>query len=292
MHDQMNTDLYAVLGIAPDATASEISKRYKALARELHPDVSTENGAEDRFKEVTAAYDVLGDEDKRAEYDQFRSMVGGGFSDGSFTGFGSDGGFRGGSGGLDDLIGQMFAQQASAPRRGADLRASARIDFADAVRGTTLTFDGPGGSITAQVPAAIESGQTFVVAGAGAAGANGGPSGDLLIDVTVAPDARFGRRKLNLTIDVPISFTEAALGAKIKVPTFDGQAVTIKIPAGTPNGRTFRVAGRGIETAATTGDLLVSVTIDVPDSLTDEQRAAIEAYAATESPRNHINRAA
>lgn len=146
MHDQMNTDLYAVLGIAPDATASEISKRYKALARELHPDVSTEEGAEDRFKEVTAAYDVLGDEDKRAEYDQFRSMVGGGFSDGSFTGFGSDGGFRGGSGGLDDLIGQMFAQQASAPRRGADLRASARIDFADAVRGTTLTFDGPGGS--------------------------------------------------------------------------------------------------------------------------------------------------
>ena len=137
-------------------------------------------------------------------------------------------------------------------------------------------------TIQAKVPAGVKDGQRIRLRGKGAPGERGGPAGDLYVTVKVTPDRVFGRKGDNLTIDVPISFTEAALGAAVKVPTLGGPAVTLKVPAGTPNGRTFRVRGKGAPNPdGTRGDLLATVEVQVPATLSDDARAALEAYAAT-----------
>ena len=366
-------DYYQVLGVSEDSAAKDITKAYRKLARELHPDKNPgDSAAEERFKAVAAAYDVLGDEAKRAEYDEVRRM--GPMSMGGRAG-GGPGGFSFNvgdmDGGLGDIFGNLFGRRGGAgapgpsrgtgqsgagPRRGADVTAVLTVEFADAVRGieTTLhlTTDAqcstchgsgakPGTSprvcsncggrgvvddnqgmfsfsspcrvcqgqgtiidepcptchgmgvekrpreVRTRIPAGVKDGQTIRLKGRGGPGRNGGPNGDLLVELKVAPHPVFGRRGNDLTITVPVTFAEAALGGEIDVPTLDGPAVTLRLKPGTQNGSRHRVKGKGIHTKRATGDLIVTIDVVVPVELSDEQRAAIEQFAAatTVNPR-------
>ena len=371
-------DYYQVLGVSDSASAKEITKAYRKLARDSHPDTHPgDEKAEERFKEVSAAYDVLGDEAKRKEYDEVRKLgPAGGFGPGGFgpggfdpRGFGDEAGgysFNVGADGLGDLLGQMFrggrrgrgGSAAAGPQRGDDLQAAITLDFADAAQGLTttlhLTSDAPcstchgsgsrpgtaprtcsqcggrgvvddnqgmfsfstpcracGGrgvviddpcptcrgtgaehrarEVQVRIPAGVDDGQTIRLPRRGGPGRNGGPPGDLLVECRVMPHHTFGRdakNRNNLTVTVPITFAEAALGAEVEVPTLDGHRVMLRLRPGTRSGSRHRVAGRGIAAKRGTGDLIVTVHVDVPKNLTDAQRAALEAFAAaTPSPR-------
>jgi molecular chaperone DnaJ len=356
--DWANKDFYQVLGVDKDADAAAVKKAYRKLARANHPDSKPgDKAAEERFKQVAEAYDVLGDAEKRKEYDQMRSLFAGGFPAGGGGGFHPAGGF-GGSGGFDisDLFGNLFGGGAGGarggarrPTRGADLETEATIDFTDAIDGTTVglrlasdsacptchgsggkpgttphvcpTCDGAGMVISSvggafsmnetcptchgrqllydeacptchgsgrgrsnhtlqvRIPAGVKNGQRIRLKGKGAAGESGGPSGDLLVTVHVRTHPLFGRKGDNLTLTVPVGFDEAALGAQIKIPTLTGSPVTLRVPAGTPNGRVFRVRGRGSSRKdGSKGDLLVTVEVQVPALLDDAARAAVTAY--------------
>jgi molecular chaperone DnaJ len=279
----MEKDLYAALGVTNDADAQTITRAYRKLARELHPDTHPDDpDAAERFKEVTAAYDVIGDPAKRAEYDEFRRAVAG---DGTeWTRF--ETGDFGGTDDFDDLLAGLFGRadlRGARLRRGPDREAVLDLDFENAVRGLTteVTLTGPDGSQTfkVRVPAGVDDGQTIRLAGKGGPGFNGGPPGDLYVLVRVAPHPRFGRRGQNLTIDVPITWPQAVLGTEVDVPTLDGPTVRVRVPAGTPHGRTLRVRAHGVRSPKGTGDLLVGVRIVVPERLTEEQRRAVEAVA-------------
>ncbi|HUF97164.1 MAG TPA: J domain-containing protein [Ilumatobacter sp.] len=358
-----DTDYYQALGVAADATVKDVTKAYRKLARELHPDKNPgDAAAEERFKKVSAAYHVLGDVERRKEYDEIRRlgpMAGGGHGGGpgGFTFNAGNGGFGGDVG---DLLGQMFNRSGRqsgrggvGPQRGADVSARLTMDFVDAVNGITtalhLTSDArcstcggngakPGTTPTAcgvcggrgvvddnqgmfsfsspckvcrgtgsiivdpcgtchgsgverrprevkvRIPAGVNDGQTIRLAGRGAPGRNGGPAGDLLVEISVIAHDRFARSGDNLTVKVPITFPQAALGADIAVPTLDGGTVTMSIKPGTQSGSRHRVKGRGItitnKAGDRVGDLIVTVDVAVPTSLTDSQRAAIEQFAA------------
>lgn len=293
-------DYYKVLGVAESASDKDITKAYRKLARELHPDKNPgDTAAEERFKEVSAAYDVIGDEDKRKSYDEARRLgpMGGGF--GGPGGAGA-GGFNVGFDDIGDLLGGLFGRGGSGgvgfrgpqqprPQRGADVEAHLALDFEDAVNGieTTIhlnTEEGPR-DIKARIPAGVTTGKKIRLKGRGGPGQLGGPAGDLFIEITVNEHRLFGRSGKDITLEVPITFAEAALGADIAVPTLDGSRVKMRIPAGTSSGKTFRLRDKG-----GSGDLLVTATISVPGELSDEQKAAVEAYAAAgdDSPRAHL----
>jgi molecular chaperone DnaJ len=306
--DWLEKDLYAVLGVAQDADSKTISRAYRKLARELHPDTHPDDpGATERFKGVTAAYDVLGDETKRAEYDEFRRAVAGaarpGGDEGTWTwsergGFADDDEqawttFDGSSwttfdaGNLDDLLGSVIGRagrgRAAAARRGADLEAVLDLSFEDAVRGLTteVTLNRPGRPQTfkVRVPAGVDDGQRIRLAGKGGPGVNGGPPGDLYAIVRVTAHPVFGRSGLDLTVEAPVGWPEAVLGTEVDVPTLGGPPVRVRVPAGTPHGRTLRVRGRGVRTDKGVGDLLVAMRVTVPDHVTEEQRRAVQAVA-------------
>ena len=293
-------DYYATLGVSSSASAKEITKAYRKLAREHHPDA--EGGSEEKFKEISSAYDVIGDEDKRAEYDEARRLgpsAGGGFASGP-------GGFNVQFDDMDNLdlsglFGNLFGGRGGrrgptgpVPMRGVDQEARIHLGFREAVDGVTTTVHLGGGAngqtrrVKVRVPAGVDDGQRIRLAGKGGKGRNGGPDGDLYVIVEVTPDEMFGRKGRNLTLTVPVTFPEAALGAEIKVPTIDHSTVTLKVPEGTKSGTTFRVKGRGVETTKGTGDLLVTVEITVPTKLSSRERAAIEALAEVTdwSPRD------
>ncbi|MEO0493293.1 MAG: DnaJ C-terminal domain-containing protein [Actinomycetota bacterium] len=291
-------DYYKVLGVAEDASDKEITKAYRKLARELHPDANPgDTAAEERFKEVSAAYDVVGDEEKRARYDEVRRLgpMAGGFGGGG-TG---PGGFNVGFDDIGDLLGGLFGRGGGnnppgfrtqqRPQRGADVEADLALDFEDAVNGieTTIHLNGGDGprDIKARIPAGVTTGKKIRLKGRGSPGRLGGPPGDLFIRVTVGDHHLFGRSGNDLTLDVPITFAEAALGADISVPTLDAGPVKMRIPAGTSSGKTFRLRGKG-----GSGDLLVTAVVTVPEELSDEQKAAVEAFAAVsdDSPRTHL----
>ena len=360
--DWLEKDFYAVLGVSKDASADEIKKKYRQLARELHPDKNPgDKAAEERFKGVSEAYGVLSDETKRKEYDEARSLfAGGGFrpGGGGFGGqqydvnmedlFGDD------SGGFGDFLGGIFNRgrggaRTPQPRRGQDLESSLTLSFDDALDGVTvplrLSTDAPctschgtgakagtvprmcptcGGSgqtsrnaggfafaepcvtcrgrglfvddpctschgsgrglssrtVQARIPAGVKNGARIRLKGKGGKGERGGPNGDLLVDITVSPHPVFDRKGDNITITVPVTFTEAALGGEISVPTPRGGSVTLKVPAGTANGRTMRVKGKGMRRKdGTNGDLLVTIEVAVPQKLSSEAKEALEAYA-------------
>ncbi|WP_431959126.1 molecular chaperone DnaJ [Actinacidiphila sp. bgisy160] len=383
--DLFEKDLYKVLGVPKDATEAEIKKAYRKLAREFHPDANKGDAkAEERFKEISEANDVLSDPKRRKEYDEGRALFGnGGFRTGpaGAGGFGFDlgdlfGGGPGGTaqgggfgGGLGDVFGGLFNRGAGTtrtqPRRGQDIETEVTLKFTEAVDGATvplkMTSQAPckacsgtgdkngtprvcptcvgtgqisrGGSgsfsltdpctdckgrgliaqdpcevcngsgrarsartMQVRIPAGVTDGQRIRLRGKGAPGERGGPGGDLYVTVHVDPHPVFGRKADNLTITVPVTFVEAALGGEIKVPTLGGPAVTLKLPPGTPNGRTLRARGKGaVRKDGTRGDLLVTIEVAVPAATEGKALDALEAYreaTADTDPRAELFKAA
>jgi molecular chaperone DnaJ len=317
--DWFEKDFYAILGVPQDADAAAIKKKYRKLARDLHPDHNVgDTKAEERFKEIGEAYAVLSDPEQRREYDAIRAMShggarfapggGGGFED-IFEGFGGAGpggqrvrfgtGGPGGQPNIEDILGQMFGGGAgggtfgggypggfgstAGPRAGVDVSATTTIGFREAVEGSTVTLQSPDlGRITARIPAGVKDGQKIKLRGKGRKGDPGAPAGDLILTVTVDKHPVFGREGDNLTIDLPVTFAEAALGATVAVPTLDGGSVKVKVAPGTPSGRVLRLRGRGVKRGDKAGDLLARIQVVVPQRLTDEARDAIEKMAAAE----------
>jgi molecular chaperone DnaJ len=300
-------DYYQILGVEESASDKDIQRAYRKLARQYHPDSNPDDpAAEAKFKDVSEAYHVLADPQQRREYDEVRSA----FARGAYVG-GPGGGaqyvrvedlgdlgdlFGGGGmfGGLGDLFGGGRRARTTGPRKGADVESEAHLSFHEAISGVTRTLKvtGPSGTrdVTVKIPAGVNDGARIRVRGKGMPGENGGPAGDLYVRVHTAGHPVFGRSGRDLTIDVPIRYTEAALGAQIPVPTLDGK-VTVKIPPGTTSGTTFRVRGKGVATPKGTGDLLVTVEVAVPAHPGDEERAALEALRAVEvqhDPRTHL----
>ena len=283
--DLYEKDFYKVLGVDRKAGADEIKKKYRTLARELHPDKNKGDVAkEEKFKGISEAYEILSDAKKRAEYDEarslyerggFRAPMGGGQAGGDFNDI-----FGGGN--PQDIFANLFGGGRRGPRKGQDLQTEATITFRESIVGTHLdlrlaTDRGAAQNITARVPAGVNDGAKIRVKGKGAAG-EAGP-GDLFIMLHVKPHAIFGRKGENLTLTLPVTFTEATLGADIKVPTMSGDDVTVRIAPGTSNGRTLRVKGRGITKGATTGDLLVTVDVQVPQRVDGKALDALRAFA-------------
>jgi molecular chaperone DnaJ len=279
--DLYEKDFYKVLGVDKKAAADEIKKRYRALARDLHPDKTKGDSAkEEKFKAVSEAYEILSDAKKRAEYDEARSL----FERGGFRApQGGDFHDVFGGGNPQDIFANLFGNAARrGPRKGQDLQTEATITFRESVFGTTLdlrlaTDRGQAQNISARVPTGVSDGAKIRVKGKGAQG-EAGP-GDLFIQLHVKPHPIFSRKGENLTITLPVTFAEAALGADIKVPTMAGDDVTVRIAPGTPNGRTLRVKGRGITKGSTTGDLLVTVEVQVPQRVDGKALEALKTFA-------------
>ena len=345
----MAKDFYKTLGVSRDADEKAIKSAYRKLAREFHPDVNPNNpGAESKFKEISEAFQVLSDADKRKLYDQWGEdfdkippgytggpgpSAGGGF--GGYPGASRGGGYQGGGSGfgggidMEELLRQ--AQQAQAarggqggmpggfggqsaggdsgnlfselfgnfrgggggarrgPQKGGDVEQPVDISFAESVKGTqrrlNLIIRSDDGreekrDVTVKIPAGVSSGTRVKVSGKGASSASGGANGDLYLLVNVRADPFWKRDGNNLRIEVPVSFAEAALGAQIPVPTMDG-TVTLKIPAGTQSGQTFRLSGRGIAPkSGQAGDELVTVKVSVPRDLNERETELIEELRA------------
>lgn len=305
-------DYYAALGVPRDASSDDIRRAYRKLAREFHPDVNKDPGAEDRFKELAEAYEVLRDPEKRERYDRlganwragqdvsgargFRGFDQTGFDQAGFGeggGFG-DGGFRvefGEGGDFSDFFESLFGGRrpggrraadgfGSVPRRGRDQEAILELSLEEAAAGGSrhLTLDGR--SYDVKIPVGVRDGQRIRLAGEGGPGVDGGPPGDLLLRVRLAPHPRFRVEGRDLHVDLPVSPTEAALGALAPVPTLTG-SVRVKVPPGSSSGRKLRLRGEGLPgTDGAKGDLFAHVQIMVPKHLSDREREAYEQLAA------------
>jgi molecular chaperone DnaJ len=271
--DLYEKDYYAILGVDKKADGATIKKKYRQLARELHPDKTKgDKKLEDRFKEVSEAYDILSDDKKRAEYDQAREMFkSGAFRQGAnqFSGDFSDL-FNGGG----DIFSQIFGGRRG-PRKGADTQASITISFRDSIFGKEVDIKS---NLTVRIPAGISDGGKVRVKGRGEPG-EAGP-GDLYVIVNVVAHPVFSRKGENIHLTVPVTFTEAALGADIPVPTLEGDEVKLRIAPGTANGKTFRVKGRGVKKGVNAGDLIVSIEVQVPQRVDGSAKKALEDFAA------------
>lgn len=293
-------DYYQVLGVSKDASKEEIKKAYRKLAQRYHPDANKDDPtAEARFKEVSEAHSILANDEKRREYDEFRRLVesGGhrvyGYPPGGQGGVRINIGdlFGGGAGGGEDLFEDLlggFGFRGGAAR-GRDVETEHTLSFDEAVSGTQVSLaDGT----RVRIPPGVKDGSRIKVSGKGEAGPRGG-RGDLYVRVRVAPHPVFsmGDKPGDLRIEVPVTYPEAALGAKIEVPTLDG-SVTVKVPAGTPSGKTLRVKGRGApKRGGGRGDLLVTVRVEVPRKLSRKEKEALEQFASVhgDSPRAHLH---
>ncbi|MFZ8872405.1 MAG: DnaJ C-terminal domain-containing protein [Candidatus Nanopelagicaceae bacterium] len=271
--DLYEKDYYAILGVDKKADGATIKKKYRQLARELHPDKTKgDKKLEDRFKEVSEAYDILSDDKKRAEYDQAREMFkSGAFRQGAnqFSGDFSDL-FNGGG----DIFSQIFGGRRG-PRKGADIQASITISFRDSIFGKEVDIKP---NLTVRIPTGISDGGKVRVKGRGEPG-EAGP-GDLYVIVNVVAHPVFSRKGENIHLTVPVTFTEAALGADIPVPTLEGDEVKLRIAPGTANGKTFRVKGRGVKKGVNAGDLIVSIEVQVPQRVDGSAKKALEDFAA------------
>jgi curved DNA-binding protein len=326
MPPEKERDLYAVLGVARNADAETLRKAYRKLARRYHPDVNPgDKSAEDKFKEISEAYDVLSDATKRRNYDEFgeislqggfdadqarraREAFGARFGGGPGAG---RGGFEGAEafefGDLDDLLGRFgFGGRSASGRaaglRGTDLEASLELDFLEAARGgekrLTLQLPGEDGrprttNLTVRIPPGVADGGRIRLRGKGGPGLGGGPPGDLWAQVRVRPHPVFQREGRDVRVDVPVTLAEAVRGAKIEVPTLDGRA-TLTVPPGTDSGQKLRLRGKGIPDPAggTPGDLYVVIQIRVPKQLDAETLEHLDALAKAgpEDPRKELFR--
>ncbi|KAM9863287.1 hypothetical protein ACI1US_00791 [Leucobacter sp. BZR 635] len=302
--DWLDKDFYRTLGISKDADEGELKKVYRKLARKYHPDSNPgDAAAEAKFKEISEAYSVLSDKEQRAEYDQIRAMGAGGarFTSGGQGGQGFEdvfGGMFGGGhggrntqygfqqgGGYDDIF-NMFGGGARGPQKGRDVNATTTIDFETAVSGDTVTLQTSNGNVKVKIPAGVSDGQKIRLRGKGEPGQGGTPAGDLMLTVTVRKHPVFERDGLNIKLKLPVTFTEATLGATVEVPTLGGETVRLRVQPGTPSGRVLRVKGRGVKTSKGTGDLLAEVQVAVPSHLSEEAREALEAFQAVEPQEN------
>ena len=313
--DWFDKVFYKVLGVDKSVSDADLKKTYRKLARKYHPDSNQGDAkAEATFKEVSEAYSVLSDPEQRKEYDQIRAMGSGarftagdqpgGFED-VFSMFGQGRGARQAPEDFDDIF-SMFNQQQGGgfgsgrfgqpsggfrgyggPRRGADITARTTIDFITATRGETITLQGEDGKpFKVKIPAGVADGQKIRLRGRGRPSPDGGESGDIVVQVAVRPHPVFTREGLNLRVIVPVTFTEAALGATIEVPTLGGDPVKLRVAPGTPSGRVLRVKGRGVETAKGTGDLLAEVQVAVPSHLDEAAREALQRFHDLEPKEN------
>jgi len=320
---------YEVLGVARDADADAIRKAYRRLARKFHPDVNPGDAkAEERFKEISEAYAVLSDEEKRRNYDEFgevsleggfdpeaarraREAFGARFGGGFGPGPGGGGAFSFGDepfefGDLEDLLGRLrgtgHRRRGTRGLRGQDLEATLELDFLEAARGgekrLTLQVPDPGGfprteTVTIRIPPGVADGGRIRLRGKGGPGIGGGPRGDLLATVRVRPHPVFRREGLDLHVTVPITVTEAVRGAKVEVPTLEGRA-TVTIPPGSDGGRRLRLRGKGVRDpgGGPPGDLYVTLQIRVPRNLDAEALEKLEALARFEpsDPRKDLLR--
>lgn len=279
-------DYYDILGVKPDAGEADIKSAYRKLARKYHPDKNKEAGAEEKFKSINEANEVLKDAEKRRSYDELRA---GGYRQGEQ--FRPPPGWHGqadaGDGDFSDFFESLFGRNAAGaqrgparPRRGRDVQAQVQVDLQTAFDGgrTRLSLQDPAGGervLEVKIPAGIQSGQVIRLSGQGQAGGAGGPNGDLLLEVTLRDDARFRLDGRNVVHVLAIAPWEAALGAMVPVPTLAG-TVDLRIPEGSQSGRKLRLKGRGMP-GAHPGDQLVELSIRVPLAENDAQRAAYEA---------------
>ncbi len=303
-------DLYEVLGIKKEASADEVKKAFRKKAMEYHPDKNPgDKTAEDKFKEVNEAYEILSDTDKREKYDRFgfagidpNAAFGGSYS--TERGFGGQSGgsqargnFReddyefydfSGSG-FESIFGDLFgsggfgsAQRRTGPRRGANLQTSISLTFEEAAFGTKKRIKLNDKTISITIPEGIDNGSKISLKGQGQPGMNGGANGDLLVQITVQPHSRFARKGLDLYVDVPVLVTQAALGASVIVPTLTDK-VSYKVPAGTQPNTVFRLRGKGIRDSKSKkiGDLYAKVLVKIPTNLTKEQKDLLERLADT-----------
>ena len=295
----MADDLYSILGVAKTASAEDITKAYRKLAKKLHPDLNPgDKVAEEKFKTITAAYDILGDEKKRGRYDRgeidasgqekpqqryYREYAGGedgqrysssaGYEDiGAFSAlfgdlFGERGGMRGGGGG------RRFAM------RGQDAQYRLDVDFLDAVNGTKTRITLPdGGTLDVTIPAGVSDGQVLRLKGKGNPGVGGAEPGGALIEIGVKPHPVFKREGDDIPVEVPITFDEAVLGGKIEVPTIGGR-VFATVPPGSNTGQTLRLKGRGIKAkGGASGDQLVKLTVMLPERIDDDLKSFAERW--------------
>lgn len=314
--DWFDKDFYKTLGVTKDVSDADLKKTYRKLARKYHPDSNQgDEKAEAKFKEVSEAYSVLSDAEQRKEYDEIRAMGSGA----RFTASGA------GAGGFEDVFSrfgqQRRGQQQSAdfedifamfnqgqggsfgsgrfgqtsggyrgfggPQKGADVTARTTLDFVTAVQGETITLQGEDGKpFKVKIPAGVADGQKIRLRGRGRPSPDGGESGDVVVQIAVRPHPVFTREGLNLRVIVPVTFTEAALGATIEVPTLSGDTVKLRVAPGTPSGRVLRVKGRGVTTSKGTGDLLAELQIAVPSHLDEAAREALEKFQALEPSEN------
>ena len=278
----MAEDLYTVLGVSKDAQGDEIRRAYRRLAKELHPDTRPDDpAAGDRFKRVTAAYDILGDAAKRQRYDDgeidaqgepVRSYVrnGAGAAGGWASGFG---GANGHDTGVSDIFSDLFGGRGTRgpglTLRGQDVRYTLEIDFMEAAGGARKRVTLPeGGTLDLNVPEGVADGQVLRLKGKGTPGLRGGENGDALVEIQVRPHARFKRLGSDILLELPITVDEAVLGGKVEVATISGR-VSLQIPKGTSSGRVFRLKGKGVRSTAdgSVGDQLVTIRIVMPENV-------------------------
>ena len=285
--DWLDKNFYATLGIPQDASISEIKKAYKKLARENHPDLNPGDlEAEKRFKEVSEAHSVLGDERKKQEYDQIRSMGASGFGGFTSQGFTVDD-----FGDIFENLGDIFGF--GGRRKGQTYQTNINISFTEAASGIEVVLPLENESIKVKVPAGVDNGSVIRLRGRGGPGAAGAPDGDLLVQVAVEPHKFFKRNLMDLILEVPLLFTEAALGSSIRIPTLT-KSVTLKIPSGTPSGKTFKIRGEGITPQGRrSGDLYVKVFIIPPTNLSRSAKKHLEKFRdqfeSGDSPRKYLD---
>lgn len=314
--DWFDKDFYKTLGVSKDVSDADLKKTYRKLARKYHPDSNQgDEKAEAKFKEVSEAYSVLSDAEQRKEYDEIRAMGSGarftaggtgagGFED-VFSRFGQQGRGQQQSADFEDIFAMFnqgqggsfgsgrFGQTSGGyrgfggPQKGADVTARTTLDFATAVQGETISLQGEDGKpFKVKIPAGVSDGQKIRLRGRGRPSPDGGERGDVVVQIAVRPHPVFTREGLNLRVVVPVTFTEAALGATIEVPTLGGDTVKLRVAPGTPSGRVLRVKGRGVTTSKGTGDLLAELQIAVPSHLDDAAREALEKFQSLEPSEN------